>query len=56
MTLSTLYNTQDRLRALLTPHVHIEDAELSDADLVHTVKNRFDLEWRRRQALIDPNE
>jgi len=45
-----------RLLTLLGPHVENGDEDLSDAEFVYRVKKRFDLEWNRKQALIDPNE
>lgn len=51
-----LEEQQGRLARLLLPHVKPEDNYLSDSELVYTVKKRFDVEWNRRQTLVDPNE
>ena len=45
-----------RLINLLGPHIENDFADLSDSEFVYRIKKNFDVEWNRKQAIIDPNE
>lgn len=50
---STLF---ERMIRLLSPFIEDNDRDLSDAEFIYRLKKRFDLDWNKRQALIDPAE
>ena len=45
-----------RMWDLLAPLVFAEDKLFSNAEFIYQLKKRFDLEWNRQQAILDPNE
>lgn len=49
-------NLQNRMIRILAQFIEPDDKDVSDAEFVYRLKKRFDLDWNRRQTLVDPNE
>jgi hypothetical protein len=55
-TMGFAQNAHTRLMLLLGAFVEEGDKDLSDSEFVYRVHNRFQVAWRAKQAIIDPNE